>query len=476
MNMKTQKNTFDSTFLLFVFIIVVFTIELFILKNTPFFWDASSKSVRASWFYDTNFIQFVIPTELNSGHPPLWTILLSVWWKIFGKTLLASRFLMLIINVLVGIQLVYLLKNNFPYKNVFFYLSFILLEPTLIAQTTIMNNDMLLLLFTLIAFNIIAYSKQRQQILFTIVLTGILFSNLRGILIFFGIIIINIIYYRKGLTKTKINIFAYFISFSLLMFFFVYQYNILGWIVKTPSPNWNEQRELATIPNVIKNSIAIVRNFLDYGRIVLIIVTIMLLYKYFKEHMDDRIKKVLIAIFVFSVGMSGFFIFFTNPIGHRYYMFSYILIVLLFLLLIDLTFVKFKKSYLFGIVLLGFVTGHLWIYPTTIAQGWDSSLAYLRYFKLRNSMESFIQIKGLDKKEIGTNLPLNKKKYTDLISDEQFEKYAIQNVEFNKYIILSNIENHTSDEDIYEISTFWIPVKDYRQMGVFVTLYRNPRK
>ena len=63
-----------------------------------------------------------------------------------------------------------------------------------------------------------------------------------------------------------------------------------------------------------------------------------------------------------------------------------------------------------------------------------------------------------------------------MISDEQFEKYAIQNVEFNKYIILSNIENHTSDEDIYEISTFWIPVKDYRQMGVFVTLYRNPRK
>jgi hypothetical protein len=44
----------------------------------------------------------------------------------------------------------------------------------------------------------------------------------------------------------------------------------------------------------------------------------------------------------------------------------------------------------------------------------------------------------------------------------------------NNFVILSNIDNSTSDEDISIIKNEWILVKDFSKLGVYVSLYKNP--
>ncbi|SNR32782.1 Dolichyl-phosphate-mannose-protein mannosyltransferase [Lutibacter agarilyticus] len=405
-----------------IIVILFFVVEYIFLKDLPFFWDAVSKSMRAQWFYETNFSQLVLPVNLNSGHPPFWPVLIAVWWKSFGVTLAKSRVLLLIINILVGFQLIKLFKNTFPKKQNHLLVLIILLEPTLLAQTTIFNNDMILLLFTLMAYNIIVFSKEKKELLLTFAFTGILFSNLRGMLLLFCLLVIQLIFIRYKLSTKKFNYKPYLISILFFSVFLIYQYSVLGWIIKTPSVNWSEQRNVADVYNILKNIASIGRNLLDYGRIVLFGITFYLLYFLFKKkqfHPSKTSIKLMISIVVFTVGMSIFFMFFTNPIGHRYYMISYILVVLLFLVLVDnyKTILNYKRLYV--IVIIAFITGHFWIYPSTISQGWDSSLAYLNYFKLRDDIELFIEKNKILKENIGTNLPLNEKEYSDLLKVDE---------------------------------------------------------
>ena len=462
---------------IFIIVIFFFIIEFLFLKETPFFWDAVSKSVRAKWFYDTNFSQFVLPLDLNSGHPPLWPMLLAGWWKIFGMTLISSRFLLLIINILVGYQLIILFKNNISKNQSWVFIFILFLEPTLLAQNTILNNDMLMLLFTLLTYNIIAYSKEKKEFLLTLALTGILFSNLRGMLLFSCLLILNLLFVNYKLNFKKFNYKPFLIAFIFFSIFLIYQYSILGWIIKTPSPNWAAQREVSSFPNILKNIAAIVRNFLDFGRVVIIGITLYLVFLYFKKNTflsNTTVAKLLISIIVFSLGMSIFFMFFTNPIGHRYFMISYLLIIVLFLVLMNLFKNSIYNKSIYVLVIVAFITGHFWIYPSTIAQGWDSSLAYLKYFKLRDNIELFVKENNIEKELIGTNLPLNEKEYSDLEPVLDKHRYSNLDVVNNEYIILSNIENETSDDDINLIRNNWILIKKCSNLGVYVNLYKNP--
>lgn len=468
----------DSNTRLFFAVIVIFFIQFLYLNQTPFFWDAVSKSVRATWFYTNNFSQFVLPIDLNSGHPPFWPILLALWWKLFGVSLIASRFLLLIINILVGFQIIKLFRNILPKQQHSLLLFIVFLEPTLLAQTTILNNDMLLLLFTLIALNCIAYSNNKNEILLTIALTGILFSNLRGMLLFLCLLTIHLLVIFYKLKKVKFSIFPYVISATLFILFLVYQYDKLGWVIKTPSPNWASHRSLADFLHILKNIASILRNFFDYGRIFIIGLTLGLLYKYFKNNKlkdNPSLFILVISILVFSIGMSLFFMFFTNPIGHRYYMISYILIVILLLYLIVDQIKVYNSKKLYAFIIISFITGHFWIYPSTIAQGWDSSLAYLKYFKLRDNIELFIENNNLNKDEIGTNLPLNRIQYSDLNFSKNMTNYSKVDLNLNTYVILSNIENETSDDDIRTLFENWILIKKYSNLGVYVSLYKNPK-
>lgn len=466
----------------FLIITLFFLIEFLFLKQTPFFWDAVSKSIRANWFFDNNFSQLVLPTDLNTGHPPLWPLLLSGWWKVFGMTLISSRFLLLIINILVGFQLLTLIDKTISlrYKYIIIVVLIVFLEPTLIAQTTILNNDMLMLLCSLLAFNIIAFSNGNKQILLSIALTGLLFSNLRGMLIFSCFIIIQrlFVFYNLYPSNKKKYIYPYVISAIIFIIFLMYQYSVLGWIIKSPSSI--KHRSLVGFDLIIKNIFSIVRNMMDYGRVVVMVLTFVLGFMYLKKYkLNDNvtISKLIISFLVFTIGLSIFFMFFSNPIGHRYYLMSYILVVILCLMLIHIFYKVNYQKYFWSLIIISFVTGQFWIYPSTISQGWDSSLIYLNYFEGRDKAIQYIEENNIDKATVGTNLGLNFITYSDLKKNEPNSvSYADLDLNKNKYVIFSNIENSTSNEDITTLKNKWVLLQKFERFGVYVSVYKKPEK
>src|SRR5690606_8166834 len=145
------------------------------------------------------------------------------------------------------------------------YLALIIvfLEPTLLAQTTIINNDMMLLFFTLLGLNSI---YRNDKIFYSIALTGVLFSNVRGVSIFASLFLIDFLFYWFKLKKNKQDFLwvSYIFPFLIFGLFLIYHYQILGWILKRPG---HQHREIAEAMGIIKNLASIAKSVLENGRI-----------------------------------------------------------------------------------------------------------------------------------------------------------------------------------------------------------------
>jgi 4-amino-4-deoxy-L-arabinose transferase-like glycosyltransferase len=462
-------------------IILLFSIfllvDFFIFQDLPFFGDAVSKSQRADWIFSNHFSTLIIPTELNSGHPPLWITSIALFWSVFGKTIWSARMLLMLVNFGVFYQILVLAKNAFR-KDVSIYLVLlILIEPTLIAQTTSLNNDMLLLFFTLLGIN--SLFKNRDW-LYTIALVGLLLTNLRGIYTSIALILIHIwLCKTELLTYNKKMIKAYVIGFTSFFGFMFYQYSELGWFLITKNEGFSEHRKLSGLSRILKNSAAYIKNLLDFGRLVVWIPLFFFVIKFVKLKSfktEKESAKLLIALVVFTTVFFLGFVPFSNPFGPRYMLVCYILANVLFInLLFQFVLKKNIVKAVISIVVIAFVTGHFWIYPSTIAQGWDSSLAYLNYFPQEKKMFQYLEENDIPKPSIGTNLYLNSRWISNLTEPPKEEdRFISLDLERNEYILFSNLENRTEDEDIITLNNSWIEVKTCSQLGVFLTLYKNP--
>lgn len=464
-----KKITFNQVLFILVLILVA---EFFALKDLPFFWDAISKSVRADWIYNTDLTQFIVPTEINSGHPPLWISLLALFWSIFQKSLWSSRLLLLVVNIGVVWQIILLCKNNFVTTVSIFTALLVCLEPTFIAQTTSLNNDMLLLFFTLLSLNSLIKSK---SLVFTLALTGLLFTNLRGIYIFLAILIIHAIYVKyKFIKNRKLLYLGYLVALLCFSTFCYFQYEKLGWFVISKNEVYNTHRQSVGIKQLFINCIIYTKCFLDYGRFIILLFLLPLLFKYFKSKNNKnlQINRLLIAYLVFAVVFFIGMVPFSNPFGNRYFMICYILSIILLINLLHHYKVA-KKPIIYISVMVMFISGHFWIYPATISQSWDSSLAYLNSYNVEKKMEGYIDLVGIKHSDIGTRVSFNYRNYSEFLKLEENNYYADFNINTNKFILLSNIENGTKDEELNFVIANWQHLKSYSQLGVFMSLYKK---
>ena len=277
-------------------------VEFFLFQNLPFFWDAISKATRADWILSHQFSSLIVPTELNSGHPPLWITSIAIFWTIFGKTIWSARLLLLLVNLGVFYQIFLLAKKSFKENISIYFVLLVLIEPTLIAQTTILNNDMLLLFFVLLGINSLFNNKYW---LYTFALVGVLFTNLRGIYMVMALSIIHISLCKFSLLDfNKKMVRAYVIAIPLFITFLYYQYLELGWYLITKNKNYSSHREVAGIGVFAKNSAAFFKNLLEYGRFVIWIPLGFLVINFLRKKIflkENQSFRLLISLFVFSV-------------------------------------------------------------------------------------------------------------------------------------------------------------------------------
>lgn len=463
-------------YLLYTIVAVLLIVEFFYFKELPFFWDGVSKATRATWIYENNVSKFILPTEYASGHPPLWIVSLAVFWKFFGQTLWASRLLLLLVNLGVFYQILIVCRHNFVASVPIALFLLVCLDPTLVAQTTSLNNDMLLLFFTLLSYNAL---QKNKWLLYAVALTGLLLTNLRGIYCFVALVIIHSIYYRKKLVLwNRKMMYSYGIAVFGFGVFLFFQYTELGWVLITKNKNYAEHREVATAFRILKNSAAFVKNMIDFGRVFLWIPLLLFLLKQYRSKKlpaDVNYQKTWIALLVFTGIFFLGFVPFSNPMGPRYLMICFILSAILFLNLLFTSSIKRKtRNSILMLVTVGLISGHYWIYPATISQAWDSSLAHLSYFNKEEEMLNYIKNENISPSNVGTNLPINDRQVARLSkTNPQVEKFPPLDLDENQYVLFSNVENVTEDETIKTLRTHWIEVKTFEKMGVFLTLYKK---
>ena len=450
--------------------------EFIILKDLPFFWDGVSKAYRANWILEQNFASLIVPTQFNSGHPPLWITMIALFWGVLGQSVWAARLLLLIVNLGAFYQLFKLCGRSFEPALPLAFFFLVAIDPTLMAQTTILNNDMLLLFFILLGLNSLWNGK---WIWYTVALTGMLLTNLRGIYCSISLAVIHVAFVRyTSLAYDRKMLRAYVVAIVAFGGFLIAQYSELGWVLISKNKNYAGHREAAGFARIAKNAAAYVKNVLDFGRVFLWIPLLLLLWKVFRRKLQLSVasKRLFIALTVFLAVFFFGFVPFSNPMGPRYLMICFLLGAILFGNLLFRSKIKTTlRKGLIALIAIGLLSGHLWIYPSTISQGWDSSLAYLHYFSQEEKMLNYLEEKNISRTDVGTNLPLNFIPMSIAESNKRLDpSFAEPDFKTNIYFLHSNVENKTKDEGIKILESGWTEVVSFSRMGVYLTLYKNP--
>ncbi len=455
-----------------------FILLTWLVSGHIFFWDTVQLGAKQGlFFYENNFSKLLLPDIIDSGHIPAFGAYLALCWKIFGKSLFVSHFAML--PFLIGIvwQSFILIKNYIRKK--YFYLALILFlaDPTLLSQAALVSPDIPLVFLFLLALNSVLHHK---SINLSIAAAGLILISMRGMMVAFAVLIIDILLnvkfegFRSIIIQLLKKSIIYFPALIIFIVYNYYHYSVKGWIGYHETSPWAPAFQRVGPVGFLYNIGILIWRLIDFGRVFLWGFSFIVTFLYFKMLMSDRkVRQLLLIFFIILVSLSVSFLLYKNLSGHRYLLPA----ILLFAVYTNyLIFEKIKaerlKYILFIILLAGLLTGNLWIYPDKIAKGWDSTLAHLPYYHLRDEMMNYMQKNGIRIEDAGSVFPdAAELKYLDL--SESTRKHAEKDLNTNEYIIYSNIFNDFEDNEIDRLKTDFTLVKDFHQSGVFIRLYKR---
>lgn len=456
-----------------------FTILVLTSSNNFFFWDTVQLASRhAQWYYDNNFRYFLLPDSIDSGHIPFFGLSLAIIWKIFHKSLFISH--LFILPFLLGIvyQSYKLVQHFFSKKNLFFVLIIFLLDPTLLSQSILVSPDIMLVFFFLYALNMIL-KNNRIHLIFGIL--GLSLISMRGMMVCIILFIFDLylnyspFHNKNGFIKLLDAIKPYLPAAFLSLAFFIYHYSQKGWIGYHPDSPWAPCFEKVDFNGFIRNIFILTWRLIDYGRIFLWISFFGIFILKFREiKFNTGLKVLLILCSVFILLFPLTMLTHKNLLGHRYLLPVYLVFSLLTCYLVFEQFENNKLKYLFlTVITAGLLTGNLWVYPEKIAQGWDSTLAHMPYYKLRSQMINYIRQNRIPYSDIGTEFPnLASFKYIDLENEDI--GFVKKDLKINRYIFYSNVMNDFTDEEIELLYSKWIIEKELRLFQVKIILFKNP--
>lgn len=437
-------------------VIILFYVLLNLLSSThAFFYDTVQLGASHAWyFYETNFNSIILPDKIDSGHFPIFGIYLAFVWKIFGISLWISHFAMLPFLCITFYFSYKILRHFLPYENIAWAYPILLLEPTYVAQSSLVSPDIALIAFFMMSLYYILINN-RRALLFSLLLLSVV--SMRGMMTFVGLYFfdcfITFYYSQKSFASWIQHGLVYVPSAVVFILFNAYHYHCKGWIGYHPLSEWAYCFAPTTWPERVRNIGILFWRWIDFGRVFLYLTVFLLSRKVFTYFPYNRPLRLLIFLFFsISLVLSYSPIFYKNLNNHRYLLPVFFSFALLTIYVIHISIQSLSTKYIFGFFLAAaLITGHLWRYPTGVAVGWDCTLAHTPIYALRTSAEEFIQNQHLPKNKIGTYFPIKSiGKYTYLNALDTFS-YSDFDIAKNKYILYSNICNDFSDSDIESI-------------------------
>lgn len=469
---ETQKRLLP--FYLLVSVILLSSLNFF------FFWDKDILNSRQAFYYLEHGFSFLAPPGMDSGHPPIMGWLLAGSWKIFGTNLAISHLVMFPFAIGMVWQLYRFTSFFLPAKSRYLVLLLTILDTSLLSQLVILTGELILVFLFFLAVNSVLNKKYLLLAIATIFL-GL--SSSRGTMSCVIVVLFHLVtIYRE---KQLSGLFKDFFKLALIYLpavlitggYLLFHYKATGWIGYDPDgEHWVQLFQRTDLSGAIRNSFILGWRLIDFGRLFLWLIGgyFLILFLRKKMRMDSKIITLLWLAFISLLIYSPSWIMYTGLLSHRYIIPIYIIISVLigYILFEKFDFLRLKK-YLFGILLIGLLSGNFWVYPDSIAKGWDATLAHIPYYKLRRDMIKYLETEKIPISKVGTEVPNNAPiKFVDLKNDSRIFPY--KNMETQEYILYSNIYNMFTNEELRELKEDWLLIKEYKLLQVRVSLYHKP--
>ncbi len=461
-NMKLHKEN------VFYVLAIGYVLLTYFCRSNIFFGDIVQFASRHPHFFLANHFQTIyLPNYLDSGHPPLFGIYIAFAWLLFGKSLLVSHVAMLPFLLLIAYQVPQLLSRWLSGYVLLFSSLLVFLEPTLLAQATLVSPDIVLMAIFITGINL--YLNKKYKIL-ALVLIPLGLISLRGMMVLFAsfcAIILN-----NTLTQKKFNL-HYFFTITLVFLPSVViaatwlwlHYEHTGWIGFHSDSPWASSFQQVSFAQMLKNALLFIWRLLDFGRITVWLIALYILSKLkFAEQSNLKfITSIVAFVFVFAANT----LFADGLVGHRYFLPIYFLTLVFVLKNIPIVFPK-KNMSAYILIFISFLIGGTFVYPSKIAMGWDATPAHLPYYSLRKDAINFLNNNNISLQTVACGFPnLDTREILELNGDSShFNSYSDTTL---KYILYSNVFNYP-DSLIDKIAN--TPAIYYQEKGpVYIGIY-----
>ncbi len=461
-------------------------IVFFQVKNNVFFWDTIQLGAKqASWFYEQGFRYWLLPEEIDSGHPPFFGMYLALLWKLLGKSLTVSHLAML--PFLFGIIhfATRLGERLAPLWSTPFLLLLLSVDATFAAQAILISPDLVLFFGFLMGLESVFSRRWHPLSLAALILAMI---SLRGMMIVVVLYLFDLgqtfleekqqrdlrtwgaVLFRSALPYVPSGVFA--------LAFLFYHYFQTGWIGYHVGSPWAPSFERVDAGGFLYNIGILGWRLLDFGRVFAWLIIMGLLWQVWKKSAGSLLlQKLLLLLGLTLLLLSPSLLLHRHLLLHRYLLPVYLSgTFLLYYLLFGASLIRMRWQYgLYTLALLGLLTGNRWIYPRQIAQGWDATLAHLPFYDLRSRMLEYMDNQKITYQEVGTGFPMiGPLKYRDLSGRET--GFVGKNPNRQSLILYSNISNDFTDEELQQLEHSWKVRYRIERGGVEIVLYEKAER
>jgi hypothetical protein len=433
-----------------------------VVCNHFFFWDTVQLgSQHAYFFFENGFSNFLLPNEMDSGHPPIFGFYLALTWKIFGKSLVVSHLAML--PFLLGIvwQSFKLGEKLLGEWQAVFFPLILICNPIMASQGVLVSPDVVLVFFFFMGLNNILARTNSLCYGLTTAILGLAIISMRGMMVCTVLFFFDLYQNFPKVVNFRKIISPYILGGAAAFSFLLYHYIKKGWIGYHASSEWAEAFQVVDFQGFIKNMAVLGWRLLDFGHIfsTLAILISAFLLRGYQTFNNTKTLGILLGISIFI--LTPTLLIYKGLLAHRYLLPIYIIFDFLALKLISDLKTGKMQTLLFFTVFMGLISGNFWVYPQPISTGWDSTLAHLPYYRLRNKMAQYIDNQGIKYSAIGTAFPnLRPSKLIDLAKNTEGGNFSALDFEKNQYIFYSNVMNDFNKTELDILAKYWQVVKE----------------
>jgi hypothetical protein len=448
-------------------------------RHHCFFWDTVQLgSKHADFYFSSHFSGLLLPNDIDSGHIPTFGLYIALIWQLFGRTLGASHLAMLPFAIGIVWQISRLCHKFVPARYAGIAGLLILIDPSLLSQITLVSPDVPLVFFFLMGMN--AVFENRKPWL-TLAVLLLFLTSMRGMMVSVCLLALDLycnfdwtLHWKKQLQRLVKRSLIYLPALLVFLAFNAYHFLQKGWIGYHKDSPWAKCFEPAgSVKGVLFNVGLYGWRLLDYGRVAVWLVLFILLLIYKKRIVNPKTKVLAFFTMVIVLVLPLNLLWAKNLTGHRYLIPVYLVVSIFTVSLLFSEVVKTKIK--IGLASLWFVmigSGNFWIYPTRISQGWDSTLAHLPYYGLRQEALHYLDQQQIPYADVETffpnTAPLN---LIDLSNDTRH----LDTFDGSKtYVFFSNVYNvEDTTLDILVDPSRYKPIQHFESNRVFITIFKR---